>query len=290
MSLIEVAIERAKKIAGTDLHRTAREPLRESTKEPEEPPVVPRGEARPHPDAAAVAARTAQARVLPVAGVDANAMERNGVLLHVTDTAAQRSYRILRTRVQQRMQAQGWHSLAVTASGVGEGKTLTAINLAISLARDINTWVYLVDLDLQRPMVSTYLGLKFEKGLSDYLAGNASFDEILYNPGAERLGIIPNSQRIEHSSDLLGSPRLRELCQSLAAERPRPLVIFDLPPILMSDDVLKVAPHVDCTLFVVSEGLTSRSMLQRASEALQDMNLLGVVLNRSAEQEQKGYY
>lgn len=282
MSLIEAAIDKAKKIAETGMHR--------ALQVPEEAPREPRRERRSAPDAATVAARAAQARALPTAAVDGAAMERHGVLLRVEDTAAQRSYRILRTRVQQRMQAQGWHSVAVTASSSGEGKTVTAINLAISLARDVNTWVYLVDLDLQRPKVASYLGMQFDQGISEYLAGKAQFDEVLYSPGVERLGVIPNSQPVAYSSDLLGAPRVRELCQSLAAEQPQPIVIFDLPPLLLSDDVIKFAPNVDCTLLVVSEGMTPRATLQRASEAMQEMNLLGVVLNRSSEREESGYY
>jgi len=282
MSLIEAAVERAKKLADTSVHRALKVPP-----EPEAPKSRSR---KAEPDAAEVAARAAIARVLPVASVDAQTMERHGVLLQVDDIAAQRSYRILRTRVQQRMQAQGWFSVAVTASGAGEGKTLTSINLAISLARDINTWVYLVDLDLQRPKVASYFGMQFGKGLTDYLAGTAQFDEVLYSPGVERLGVIPNAQPMAHSSEALGSPRMRELVQSLTSEKPRPIVIYDLPPLFMSDDVLKFYPNVDSTLFVVSEGQTSRAIVQRANEVLQEMNLLGVVINRSAEREASGYY
>jgi Mrp family chromosome partitioning ATPase len=197
---------------------------------------------RAEPDAAQVAARAAAARVLPVASVDAIKMEQHGVLLQVDDTVAQRAYRMLRTRVQQGMQAQGWFTVGITACGAGEGKTLTSINLAIALARDISTWVYLVDLDLQRPKVAAYLGLGFDKGLSDYVARNARFEDVIYSPGVERLGVIPNAQVIEQSSEVLGSPRIRELCQSLAAEVPRPIVIYDLPPLLVNDDVIKFYP------------------------------------------------
>ena len=283
MSLIEAAVEKAKKkLAETGIDPTLTVPKQEEARRPK-----PR---RAEPDAAEVAVRAARARVLPVASVDADTMERSGVLLQVNDASAHRAYRVLRTRVQQRMEAQGWHSLAVTAAGVGDGKTLTSINLAISLARDVNTWVYLVDLDLQRPRVASYFGMQFGKGLSDYLAGGARFEEILYSPGVERLGIIPNAQRVEGSSDFLGSPRMRELCESLAAETPRPIVIYDMPPLLMGDDVLKFYPNVDSTLFVVSEGKTSRESVQRASETLREMNLIGTVVNRSAEREEKGYY
>lgn len=293
MSLIETAVQKAKQIADTGLHRALPEqPPRQpqSQPPPQDKTSTTRRQRRPALDEAAVAARAAQARVLPVARTDLEAMERNGVLPAVHDNAALRAYRLLRTRVQQRMQAEGWHSVAVTATGVGEGKTLTSINLAISLARDISTWVYLVDLDLQRPAVSQYFGLEFDKGLSDYLAGTAQFEDILYSPGIERLCVIPNRQPLDASSDVLGTPRVRQLCDAIAAELPRPIVIFDMPPLLLSDDMLKFAHNVDCTLFVATEGGTPRASLQRASEMLQEMNLLGVVLNRSAEREESGYY
>jgi Mrp family chromosome partitioning ATPase len=293
MSLIEAAVQKAKNLTEMGRNRAMTpqpvEPLPEP--QPKEPSLAPtQRERMVEPDAAAVAARVAQARVLPIARVDSEAMERNGVLLHVTDNSAQRSYRILRTRLQQRMQAQNWHSVAITSCGVGDGKTLTSINLALALARDVNTWVYLVDLDLQRPQLASYLGLQFDKSLNDYLTGEARFEDILYSPGVERVAIIPCARPVQNASDVLGSPRTRELCRALAAEVPRPIVIFDMPPLLMGDDVLKFHPNVDSTLLVVSEGRTPRSSLEQAQEILQEMSLLGVVLNRSAETLMGSYY
>jgi Mrp family chromosome partitioning ATPase len=277
MSLIEAAVQKAKKLADAAAVKTP----------PEQARTVG---LTPVPDAAAVAARAAQARELPLAGLDEQTMERNGVLLRASDPAALRAYRILRTRVQQRMQAQGWNSVAVTAPGQGEGKTLTCINLALALAKDVNTWVYLVDLDLQLPRVGSYLGMRFDRGLSDFLDGQATMEDIVYSLGVERLAVIPNGERLDQSSEALASPRMHELYRALAAEQPRPIVIYDLPPLLLSDDVMKIAPFVDCTLLVVSEGITSRSKLELAKEVLHEMNLLGVVLNRSSQRTESGYY
>jgi Mrp family chromosome partitioning ATPase len=188
------------------------------------------------------------------------------------------------------MEASLWHSIAVTAAEAGDGKTLTSINLAIALARDVNCWVFLVDLDLQRPQIAAYLGLQFDKGLSDYLAGQASFDEIVYDPGIERLSVIPNGRGLDQSSELLGSPRMFELSQALATETPRRIVIFDMPPLLLSDDVLRFLPNVDGLLFVVAESKTPRVTLERARDAIPEKKLLGIVLNRSAEREISSYY
>jgi protein-tyrosine kinase len=282
MSLIEAAINKAKELAasgqaeiGTAPERVLKQPRRSAPAARHRVPV---------------ATPLHQARTFKPAATDPATMEQHGVLLQVRDETAERSYKILRTRVQQRMEESSFQSIAVTAAGAGDGKTLTAINVAVAMARDVNTWVFLVDLDMQRPKIGAYLGLQYEKGLSDYLAGTASFDDIVYEPGVERLAVIPNGRPLEQSSELLASPRMSDLIRSLAAEVPRRVVVFDMPPLLLSDDVLRFLPNVDGLLLVVSEARTQRAALMHARELLPEDKLLGVVLNRSHEREESGYY
>ncbi len=225
--------------------------------------------------------------------LDANMLEQNRILPRITDQAALRAYKILRTRVLRRLEANQWRSFAVSGATAGEGKTLTAINLAIALSQDVNTWVFLVDLDLQRPRIANYLGMSGlggEKGLSDYLLGEATIDDIIYSPNIERLSVVPNFQPIAQSSELLSSPRMLDLMHTLETEAPRRVIILDMPPVLASDDVLAFSPQLDGLLLVVGEGATSRDSLQSAKEVLAEMNLLGVVLNRSAERDDNAYY
>jgi protein-tyrosine kinase len=222
--------------------------------------------------------------------LDSATLRRNNILLQVADQSALRAYKILRTRVLHRMNANGWSSLAVTGTDVGAGKTTTAINLAIALAQDTHTSVVLIDLDLQRPQVGSYLGMKFDKGLSDYLLGEAEMADIVYRPGVERLSIIPNAQGLGHASELLSSPRMLELLKSLHADMQKSILIFDMPPLMLSDDVLSFAPQVDGLLLVVSEGHTHRANIEKASEVLSEMNVVGVVLNRSNERNDAQYY
>jgi protein-tyrosine kinase len=225
--------------------------------------------------------------------LDKAALHDKFVLPQLQDAGALRAYKILRTRVLRRLEANQWHAFAITGVTAGEGKTLTAINLAIALAQDVSTWVALIDLDLQRPRVAEYLGLRNvrgEKGLSDYLQGNASFENIVYSPDIDRLVVIPNFAPMINSSETLTSPRMAELMQSLEAESPRRILIFDMPPVLAADDVLAFAPQIDGLLLVVAEGTTDRTQLRRAKEVLSEMNLLGVVLNRSAERNDAAYY
>ncbi len=211
-------------------------------------------------------------------------MERYGVIQQGIDPAAMRAYKILRTQLLRKLDAEGWKSLAVTAIGVGDGKTVTALNLAISLARDVNTRVTLVDLDLQRPAVATYLGLRAELGLDSYLAGNATLEQITYDIGIERLAVIPTLGPVPQSSEMLTSPAMMALLEDLRALGQ--IVIFDLPPMLLGDDVLALAPHADAVLLVVGEGTTSRSALEGARTVLEDMRIAGVVLNRSSERDE----
>jgi len=242
-------------------------------------------------DSETLAAREALARPRIPAGIDTAIAEANGVMVgHNADDRALRAYRILRTRVQHRLESQGWSAIGVTSSAPSEGKSLTAINLSIALAKDPGTWVFLVDLDLQRPRVASYLGMNFQAGLSDYIAGNSHVDDILYSVGIDRLTVIPNGYAIDSSSDLLGSPKISEFCSALKAEQPQHVIIYDLPPVLVSDDVLKCGPHMDAALFIVAEGATPRSILRRASEAMRGINVLGLVLNRSDETQADLYY
>ncbi|HEY0939945.1 MAG TPA: CpsD/CapB family tyrosine-protein kinase [Steroidobacter sp.] len=256
---------------------------------PEHPGNRPRLRRVPPPAVDAASVR----RFQPVT-LERAVLEENHILPHITDPGALRAYKILRTRMLRRLEANQWYSFAVTGATAGEGKTLTSINLAMALAQDSNTWVFLVDLDLQRPKVADYIGLNKslgERGLTDFLLGDATFEQIIYSPGGiERLAVIPNFQAVANASELLTSPRMDELVRALEAEAPRRIVIFDMPPVLASDDVLAFAPQVDGMLLVVAEGITSRDALRGAKELLQEMNLLGVVLNRSEAQEEAAYY
>ncbi len=197
--------------------------------------------------------------------------------------SATTAYKMLRTQVLQRMKEKGWNALAITSPGNGEGKTLTAVNLAISLAREVNHTVLLVDLDLRRPSVHQFFGYKPEQGLSDHLLADAPLHEILFNPGMERLVVLPGREPMFNSSEVLSSPKMVQLVEELKNRYPSRLVLFDLPPLLSADDVLAFAPYVDAALVVIEDGETSKTQLAQAMGYLKATNILGTVLNKSDE-------
>ena len=243
----------------------------------------------PHPSITVGSAGIASDQFKP-ATLDHATMERNRVLLGVNDARALSAYKILRTRVRRRMLPNNWRSVGVCGAAEGAGKTLTAVNLALTFAQDRRSPCVLVDVDLHRPNVAGYLGLQCDRGLTDYLIGQAEIGDILYSPGIAGLTIVPNVRPMQNASELLASPRMTELVRYLEALQPQRTILFDLPPLLMSDDVLLFAPHMDCVLDVVAVGVTPRASLVRSKEILAEFNVVGVVLNRATSQDKISHY
>jgi len=211
-------------------------------------------------------------------------LERNRVMSTTATGAAPAAYRMLRTQVLQRMDARAWRSLAVFSPGPEDGKTTTAINLAVSLASDRLHTVLLVDFDFKRPSLASSFALKPEFGVDDVLTGHAKLQDCLYHPaGFERLVLLPARSTLGNSSEILAGPRARELVAELRGRYKDRVIIFDLPPVLNADDALSFAPLVEAGLVVAAEGRTRRSDLVRTIELLSATPLVGTVLNRAAD-------
>jgi len=228
--------------------------------------------------------------------LDLETLRTNHVLYDPTADAPQVTdkYRLLRTRVLQLMKPAGWAKLGITSPGPRAGKTLNAINLAISIARDGNYRVVLVDADLRQPAVAQTLGLEPECGVIDYLSGRASLQQLVMAPTPfPNLSIVPgrHSESDAEAPEFLRSRRMAQLVSSLEFSD-ETVVLVDLPPVLIGDDVIAVAPLLDCMLLVIGEGATAQDELKGTADLLKGFNLLGTVLNRSRERskEATGYY
>jgi capsular exopolysaccharide synthesis family protein len=205
------------------------------------------------------------------------------VILGDEHDAVSTSYKVLRTHVLQRMKVNHWKTLAITSPTEGNGKTLTAINLAISLARDINHSVLLMDLDLRHPSIHEYFFDKTHPGLSEYLIDDAELNDILFNPGIDRLVILPGNHTLTNSSEMLSSPKMVKLVEELKGRYPNRITIFDMPPLLSCDDVLAFLPYTDAIMLIVEEGGTRKDDLKRAYDLIAEKNLIGSVLNKSED-------
>lgn len=196
----------------------------------------------------------------------------------------------LRTQVIQKMEENNWRTLAIISPTPSCGKTVVSINLAISIAQQPQKTAVLIDLDLRRPRVASYLGLKLEKSMNDYLYENAELQDVLVNPGITRLVVLPTNRPVNKSSEMLASSKVGNLIQELKGRYDSRIVIIDVPPLLNSDDTMILLPQVDCALMVVGNGLVNEADINESMRLLAKTNLLGIVINKAEDVHVRDYY
>jgi protein-tyrosine kinase len=226
------------------------------------------------------------ARIRPLAvSIDSEACRERRLLMGAPDedSAAVAAYRMLRTRLLHRARAKNWRTIAVTSAGPNDGKTLTALNLALSMSREKSRDVVLLDMDMRNPSVCRTLDVHPPHELREYLERGENVRQLFFSVGSDNLLIAGSERPTDHASELLGSPRFDELVRIIRQGTVDPIVLLDLPPVLLTDDALVVAPKVDAVLLVASEGLTGRANFTRALDILSEFPIAGVVLNRAGE-------
>ncbi|MGB4347237.1 MAG: CpsD/CapB family tyrosine-protein kinase [Burkholderiaceae bacterium] len=226
-----------------------------------------------------------------VVSMDPAHLDRHRIISHQKIHPACWAFDVLRTQVLQKMDENGWRTLAITSPNVESGKTVVAINLAMSIAQQTNRTALLVDFDLRRPSVARYLGLKRSLSLNDFLDGRVkNIGETFVNPGIERCVVLPTNQAVTNASEVLSSAKVGHLISDLRERYSDRIVIFDLPPVLAADDVMTVLPRIDCVLMVMGSGVSTENEVEEAMGRLSKANLLGVVLNKDEAPVQNAYY
>jgi len=218
-----------------------------------------------------------QTRKLPV---DFNQLIQNRIIPICHGNAAADRIKILRTQVLNRMVEEGKNTLLITSANPGEGKTLTAINLAISISHEMDRTTLLVDTDLRKPSIHSYFGFEVGQGLSDYLKNGARLSDLLVSPGIEKLVILPGGNPLTNSAELLGSPRMESLVKEMKERYADRFIIFDSSSLLSYADALVFSRFIDGILIVVEAEKTTRSDLKRTLEMLGDKPVIGTLLNK----------
>jgi protein-tyrosine kinase len=192
-----------------------------------------------------------------------------------------RSFDLLRSEVLRSMDLEGWKTLAVTSPTPNCGKTLTAINLALSMARQPERQVFLADLDLRKPRVADSLGLQCREGALGVLEGRIAMGSAIVRArvGASNLDILPTSPTA-NSSDLVSSNEMKKLLHEIAGDGSR-IVILDLPPLLTGHDAFSILPEVDCVLLVAAVGTSKVSEIEECKKYLEGTSLVRFVLNKA---------
>jgi protein-tyrosine kinase len=182
------------------------------------------------------------------------------------------------------------NALMVTSSVAGEGKSLTALNLAITLAQEYDHTVLLVDADLRQPSITDYLGIPPQTGLSDCLSNGNDVGSVLIKTGIGKLMILSAGSRVSNPVELLSSNKMKVLLKELKHRYSDRYIIIDTPPVLPFAEAHAIGSMVDGVIFVVKERHAPVGSIKDALSALKDMNILGVVYNDVDVEHGDSYY
>lgn len=184
--------------------------------------------------------------------------------------------------------------IMVSSAVAGEGKTFTSINLAMSIAMEMDRTVLLVDADVAKPDVTARLGVDAEMGLIDVLLDDSlTLSDVLLRTDIPKLTLLPSGRRHVHSTELLASERMRQLTLELSSRYSDRIVIFDTPPLLLTSEARVLAGLMGQVVMVVEESVTPQHFVKEAVESLQDNEIVGIVMNKGGRTQGVdgyGYY
>lgn len=213
---------------------------------------------------------------------DEDLLHRNRVISVCTRDEADR-LKILRTQILNTMNEEGKNTLMITSANPGEGKTLTAINLAISFSHQFNKTVLLVDGNIKKPTIHKYMGLDDGPGLADCLVDRKPMVDGLVNPGMDRIVILRGGSPHTNSAELLGSEKMKALLKEMKERYPERFIIFDTSPVLTSADPLVLANLVDGILLVVEAEKTRKEDVLKVLDMLKNKPVIGTIFNKSLD-------
>jgi len=211
--------------------------------------------------------------------IDPTAVNKHIVCITDPTAPSAEEYKKLRARIFKSTEKDFLNSLLVTSALAGEGKTVTAINLAITMAQEIDHTVLLIDTDLRQPSIHTYLGITPQYGLSDYLQAKVQLSDILIKTGIGKLVLLPAGNPPSNPSELLASEKMKDLVREMKYRYRDRYIIFDSSPLLTTAEALYLKEYIDGAIFVVQAGRTPVKSAGQALALLNDTHVFGTVFN-----------
>lgn len=224
------------------------------------------------------------------------ASSENPLLVNLTKpfSVAAEEFRKVKAMLLNKTKENGFHNtIMVTSALPGEGKTMVSLNLAISLAEEFDHTVLLVEADLRRPTMHTFLTLEDRPGFSDCLLGEADLADAIIPTGIGKLSIIRAGHSVPNPSELFSSQRTKNLVAEMKNRYPDRYIIFDTPPILPFSEARSLGKLVDNTVFVVMERHASVQDIQESLDVLKGCPVLGMIYNNTEQvshDKRYGYY
>lgn len=171
------------------------------------------------------------------------------------------------------------NTIMVTSALMGEGKSITSLNLALTLAEEFDHTVLLVDADLRKPSIHSYLDLKPEIGLSECLSQGRDVGDAILRTGLGKLSLLPAGQPMKNPTELLASSKTREVFNEIKNRYHDRFIIFDTPPTLPFAETKTISHMSDSFIMVVREGVSNFQQIKEALQSLKDVKCLGIVYN-----------
>ncbi len=210
-----------------------------------------------------------------------DALEHARVVTREKADPAHIPFDVLRTRLMRVFRDNGWKRLAVTSPRKGCGKTLICANLALSLARQPDLRTLVMDMDLKAPALARTFGVRKAPHIAWMLTGQSPLETGLMRYGSN-LAIGLNGERVRDSAELIHGDKTTRILASMIDRLKPDVAIYDLPPLMVSDDAIAFLPNVDCVLLVVEAGETTPREIEECEAMLAGQtNFLGVVLNKA---------
>lgn len=206
------------------------------------------------------------------------------IAVHQVKSLAAEQYRKLYVSIIRSGQTHDLKTLMVTSSVAEEGKTLTALNLAVTMTASGDNILF-VETDFHRPRVGHYLDLPSEAGLSDYLLDQSSIDRICQLSPLAGLVVVQAGQTCHNPVGLLSSQKMEHFLRQVKADKQYRYILLDAPPILLSAETQAMADYVDASILVVRAEKTPQVQVAQAIETIGEQRLLGCVLNGIREHE-----
>lgn len=218
---------------------------------------------------------------LPAVEVDLAALEEFDIVGFNSRDLRSRPFNLLRTQVLKEMREKGWNLLGVTSATPEAGKSFLATNLAVAMAQLPDVRVYLFDLDLRRASLAEKFGVAGERGLTQFLDGTVDgLESIGQHLSNLHITLFPCFSSRVNSAELLAGERFTRLVEAMRELPDDVIVLCDLPPAFANDDAMAIIQRLDAYLFVIEEGMTTKTELRDAMNLLSPAPCLGTVLNR----------
>jgi polysaccharide biosynthesis transport protein len=211
------------------------------------------------------------------------------IILKEPQSSFAESYKAVRTAILLSSAVKHPQNILITSMGPEEGKTVTSVNLAMTIARSGYS-VLLIDSDLRKPRIHTIFGLNNLSGLSTYLAGASSDINIVFKRPLTNLSVIPSGPLPPNPSELLGSNRMNDLMKILNEKFD--IIIWDSPPLMTVTDSLILSKFLDGTVVITRAGKTTYDIVRRGLKSLDDIksHVLGIVINAIDIKKSDYYY